>query len=71
MADNKRGSDVSSPQEAVKRIKSSILLSLAERVAMTAVTLTQENDLSERYAEDILRLAAEAVSRSTNRGFGE
>lgn len=60
-----------SVNKANAAIKSGTLLSLAERVAVTTVTLARDSGLSEKDAEDILRLAGDAVSLTTHRGFGE
>lgn len=54
-----------------KQVKSAILLSLAERITLTATSLARDNGLDEEDVERILRLAHQAVTITNYRGFGE
>ncbi|HHA2250160.1 TPA: hypothetical protein ACOEHG_005120 [Enterobacter ludwigii] len=50
--------------------KAALILSIAERVAMTAVNLAHDSGLNKKDAGQILHLAHEAIDFTAGKGFG-
>lgn len=51
-------------------MKLALILSLAERVAMTTINLAHDNGMNKKDAGRILHLAQDAIDLTTGTGFG-